>query len=77
MIWSLIIVFVSLWTLKVQISHLRAKQQHREFWFFMLSLSISALLSIAISLKLPLINPLDVISYLFRPMGKMITTLLT
>jgi hypothetical protein len=77
MIWSLIIVLVSLWTLKVQISLLRAKKQHREIWFFILSLSISALLSIGVSLKLPLLNPLDVITFLFRPMGKMITTLLT
>ncbi len=77
MIWSLIIVLVSLWTLKVQISHLRAKQQHREIWFFILFLSISALMSIAISLNLPLLNPLDVISYVFRPVGKMVTNLLT
>ncbi|NOU63098.1 hypothetical protein GC096_03420 [Paenibacillus sp. LMG 31461] len=77
MIWSLIIVLVSLWALKVQISLLKAKKQHREIWFFILSLSISALMSIAVSLKLPLLNPLDVITYVFSPMGKMITTLLT
>ncbi|CAH1228698.1 hypothetical protein PAECIP111891_06331 [Paenibacillus allorhizoplanae] len=77
MIWSLIIVLVSLWTLKVQINHLRAKKQYKEIWFFILFLSISALFSMAVSLKIPLLNPLDVITYVFRPMGKMITTLLT
>lgn len=77
MIWSFIIVLVSLWTLKVQITLLKAKNQYREIWFFILSLCISALLSIAVSLKIPLLNPLDVIAYVFGPMGKMITTLLT
>lgn len=77
MIWSAIIVLVSLWTLKVEIPRLRKKKQYKELWIFIIALSISSLLSMAVSLQLPLLNPLDVIAYLFRPMGKMITTILT
>jgi hypothetical protein len=77
MIWSLIIVLVSLWTLKVEVPRLRNKKQYKELWFFLISLSVSAMVSMAVSLQLPLLNPLDVIAYLFGPMGKIINTLLT
>ncbi|KRF07135.1 hypothetical protein ASG89_17455 [Paenibacillus sp. Soil766] len=77
MIWSAVIVLVSLWTLKVELPRLRKKKQFKELWTFLITLSISALLSMAVSLQLLLLNPLELIAYLFRPMGKMITTLLT
>lgn len=77
MIWSAVIVLVSLWTLKVQVPRLRKKKQYKELWVFLVALSISALVSMAVSLQFLLLNPLELIAYLFRPMGKMITTLLT
>lgn len=77
MIWSLIILLITLWALKVEIPRLRKKKQHKELWIFLISLSASALFSMAVSLQLHILNPLDLISSLFRPMGKMITNLLT
>jgi hypothetical protein len=77
MIWSVIILLVSLWALKVEIPRLRKKKQHKELWTFLIFISASALFSMAVSLQLSILNPLDVLAYLFRPMGKMITTLLT
>ncbi|MDR6553481.1 hypothetical protein [Paenibacillus qinlingensis] len=77
MIWCLIILLISLWALKIEVPRLRQKQGHKELWIFLASISTSALFSMAVSLHLRILNPLDVITYLFKPMGKMITTLLT
>ncbi|MNT09318.1 hypothetical protein D3C72_1440960 [compost metagenome] len=77
MIWSAIIFLISLWTLKVEIPRLRSNKQHKELWIYIGLLSISALFSMAVSLKLPILNPLDLVANVFRPMGKMISTLLT
>lgn len=77
MIWSVIILLISLWALKVEIPRIRKKNQHKELWIYLISLSASALFSMAVSLQLHVPNPLDVIAYLFRPMGNIISTLLT
>ncbi|OAS14672.1 hypothetical protein [Paenibacillus oryzisoli] len=77
MIWSAVIVLASLWTLKVEVPRLRKEKLYKELWVFLIAISISALVSVAVSLQLLLLNPLELIAYLFRPMGKMITTLLT
>ncbi|WNR44145.1 hypothetical protein [Paenibacillus roseipurpureus] len=77
MIWSLIILLMILLAMKVEIPKLRKKKLNKELWIFVGALAFAALYSMAVSLHLALPNPLDGVSYLFRPMGKMITTLLT
>ncbi|OCT11508.1 hypothetical protein A8709_07535 [Paenibacillus pectinilyticus] len=77
MTWSFLIVLVALCSFIYEFPRLRKKKQVKELWLYILSICASVVLNVAVSLQAHIPNPLDFISYLFRPMGKMISTLLT
>ncbi|RJE86101.1 hypothetical protein D3P07_18630 [Paenibacillus sp. 1011MAR3C5] len=60
----------------LEVPGLRKKRQVKEIWLFMILLLFGTGVGIAESLHLPLPNPLDWVSYVYRPIGQLVDSAL-
>lgn len=71
--WPIIaIVLVTVAIAAIEVPGLRRKKRTKELWVFTILLLLGAGLTIADSLQMPLPNPLNWITYVYRPLGELI-----
>jgi hypothetical protein len=69
-------IIVSVLVILYEVPRLSKKKLWKELWVFSVLLAIAVMLNVAESLHIPIPNPLDLITIIYKPMSKIFFTLL-
>ncbi|TXK84791.1 hypothetical protein [Paenibacillus sp. N3.4] len=60
----------------LEVPYLRRKQMTKEMWIFFVILGAGCLLCILLGMRVPIPNPMDVITMIYKPISDFVFTIL-